>query len=234
MTISVIIPTYNEADFIPRLINYLKQHADERLLEIIITDAGSVDDTIRISQELGATAVTAPRKGRAAQMNYGATIAKGEILYFIHADSFPPPAFMDDIALAIKDGYSFGRYRTKFDSNNILLKINAWFTRFDFFMCRGGDQTLFITQKLFTACTGFNEEMKIMEEFEFCTRAKKNGRYKIFNKAALISARKYDQNSWLQVQRANAAIVRMFKKGDSQEAMLARYKKMLSYRKNSF
>jgi GT2 family glycosyltransferase len=135
---------------------------------------------------------------------------------------------------AVSEGYELGRYRTRFDSNKTILKVNAWFTRFDFFICMGGDQTLFIKRSLFNECKGFREEMKIMEEYEFCQRARQKGRYKIMAGSALISARKYDTNTWLQVQLANSKVVRMYKQGASQQEMVETYKRMLSYRKSSF
>ncbi len=77
----------------------------------------------------------------------------------------------------------------------------------------GGDQTLFIRKKLFNKLGGFKEEMQLMEEFEFCARARKEGRYKIMNGSALISARKYEKNNWLHVQKANYKVVQLYKKG---------------------
>lgn len=234
MTISIIIPTYNEADNIGKLISYLFANNNSSVVDLIVSDAGSDDNTIGIAKQAGANAVLSPGKGRAAQMNFGATIAKGDILYFIHADCFPPAKFIGDIQQAIKMGYKMGRYRTKFDSDKTILKINAWFTFFDLFICMGGDQTLFITRSFFEQCKGFRDDMKIMEDFEFCKRASKLGRYKILKGEALISARKYDTNSWLSVQLANFKILRMYKKGASQQEMLDTYKKMLTYRKNPF
>ncbi len=73
-----------------------------------------------------------------------------------------------------------------------------------------------------------------MEEYEFCVRARKYGKYKILEGETLVSARKYDTNSWLRVQLANSKIVRMYKKGASQQEILNTYKHMLSYRKNAF
>jgi GT2 family glycosyltransferase len=98
----------------------------------------------------------------------------------------------------------------------------------------GGDQTLFIKRSLFERCGGFREEMMIMEEYEFCERAREKGRYKILDGYALISARKYETNSWLRVQLANAKVIRMYKKGASQQQMLSTYKQMLNYRKSAF
>ena len=228
--LSVIIPTYNEAGNIAKLINYLLINSKKEEIEIIIVDGGSVDLTLQEAKNAGVIAMLSPRKGRAAQMNYGASIAKGEVLYFIHADTFPPASFVDDINEAISKGYSLGRYRTKFDSKKISLKFNAFFTRFDLFMCYGGDQTLFIRKELFETIVGFNEAMLIMEDYEIVTRARQQAKYKIIQKGALVSARKYDTNSWFTVQKANYTIVQMYKKGATQMEMVAAYKNMLRYR----
>ena len=69
-----------------------------------------------------------------------------------------------------------------------------------------------------------------MEEYEFAKRARENVRYKIFKQTALISARKYDTNSWWKVQMANKKIVNMYKRGATQYEMMIAYKKMLDYR----
>jgi rSAM/selenodomain-associated transferase 2 len=230
MNISIITPTYNEQGNIGKLISYLKKHAGNNLLEIIVSDGGSEDATISEAESAGALAVVSPEKGRAAQMNYGASLAKGEVLYFVHADTVPPPSFIADILKSISEGYDLGRYLSTYDSPGWLLKVNALLSRLDTFSGMGGDQTLFITKKLFTETGAFNGSMKIMEEFEFCARARKFGRYKIMNKPALISMRKYDTNSWLTVQKANYTIVRMYQNGASQESMVNKYKEMLNYR----
>ena len=162
--ISIIIPAFNEADNIAKLVKHLIANSDNAITDIIVADGGSSDDTIRMANNAGAFAILSPVKGRAAQMNYAAGFAKGDVLYFIHADCFPPSHFVNDIRQAIADGYDMGRYRTKFDSGKTMLKINQWFTRFDLFICMGGDQTLFIKRMLFEKCNGFDESMKIMEE----------------------------------------------------------------------
>lgn len=230
MKISIIIPTFNESGSIYKLIAYLLRYGAGFLEDIVVSDGGSHDETISIASTAGAKAVLSPLRGRSAQMNYGVSLAKADILYFVHADSFPPQNFANDIIEAVKSGYGFGRYQTKFDSNRTILKLNAFFTRFDLFICYGGDQTLFITKKLFTELNGFDSNMKIMEEYDLVKRAKVKASYKIFSGKAIISARKYKTNSWWQVQRANYTIVRMFKKGASQNEMIEVYRRMLKYR----
>lgn len=234
MNISIIIPTYNEAENIGKLVRFLLANSDNSLLEIIVSDAGSEDDTLQIARQAGARSELSPGKGRSAQMNYGASLSKGDVLYFIHADCFPPAGFIKDIFRAVTGGYDMGRYRTSFHSDKTILQINAWFTRFDLFVCMGGDQTLFVTRSLFEQCQGYNEKLMIMEEYDFCERARKLARYKIMNGEALISARKYEDNSWLRVQLANARIVKMYRNGASQEEILQTYQNKLHYRKNCF
>lgn len=228
--ISIVIPTYNEAENIARLVTFLITNSNKDFCEVIVSDGGSTDETLQLAGKAGARAVLSENKGRAAQMNFGASLAKGDILYFIHADTFPPVTFVTDIEKAVSAGYGFGRYRTAFDSDKTILKINAFFTRFDWFICYGGDQTLFMTKSHFKVINGFNEQMRIMEDYDIVTRAKKLARYKIFSKAALISARKYDTNSWFKIQWANRTIVRMYRNGASQQEMVNKYKEMLVYR----
>ncbi len=230
MNISIIIPVHNEAENIGKLVRYLVQHKKEFVTEIVVVDAASTDNTIEIAKQAGAKTIISPQKGRAAQMNYAASLSTGGILYFVHADTFPPSSFANDITAAVTEGFEVGRFRTKFNSTKWYLKINAWFTRFDWFICMGGDQTLFITRALYQKSGGFRTDMKIMEEFEFVPRVRKLASYKIFKKPALVSARKYDTNSWWQVQMANKKIVSMYKSGADQESMINMYKKMLDYR----
>lgn len=232
MNISVITPTYNEQGNIGKLIAYLKKHGGNNLLEIIVSDGGSKDATVNEAENAGALAIVSPEKGRAAQMNYGASLATSEVLYFVHADTIPPPSFIEDIQKSVYEGYDLGRYLSTYDSPRWLLKLNAILSRLDTFGGMGGDQTLFITKKLFKETGGFDVSMKIMEEFEFCARARKCAKYKIINKPVLISARKYDTNSWLTIQKANYTIVKMYQNGASQDSMVSKYKEMLNYRQS--
>ncbi|MGI4751524.1 MAG: TIGR04283 family arsenosugar biosynthesis glycosyltransferase [Janthinobacterium lividum] len=228
MTVSIIIPTFNEAENIGRLVHYLRENGDENLVEIIVSDGSSIDKTVVVARDAGAKAVRSLEKGRAWQMNFGASMATGELLYFVHADTVPPKSYLKDIVETMQQGYKMGRYLSCYDSKSWLLKINALLSRINTFAGMGGDQTLFITRELFEETGGFDDEMKIMEEFEFSARARKRAKYKIIQKAVLISARKYDTNGWLKVQKANYTIVRMYKNGASQEDMVSKYKQMLN------
>jgi rSAM/selenodomain-associated transferase 2 len=228
--ISIIIPTYNESETIAALIHHLQAEDTGLVSEIIVADGGSTDDTVTLATTAGAVVIQSPVKARSAQMNYGAARATGEVLYFVHADTLPPRNFSRDIMEQIAKGKTIGRFCTRFRSNRLLLRFNAFFTRFDWFVCYGGDQTLYISRQLFCNLNGYNENMRIMEEYDLTSRARKQAAYGIIRKPVLISARKYETNTWWQVQKANYTVVRMYRKNASQEEMVNTYRKMLNYR----
>lgn len=227
--ISVIIPTYNEAENIAKTCQRIIEFSEGFAVEIIIVDSPvSTDNTFEIVQNLQLISLKSPKKGRASQMNFGAKHANGEILYFVHADVLVHPTFVTDILKSFKNGFDFGCYRYVFDSNSWLLKINAFFTRFPFIWCRGGDQTLFIRKNDFFLLEGFREDHQIMEDYEFILRAKKHLKFRIIPKNIIVSARKYKTNSYLRVQLANFLVMRMFlQKRASQEKMVEVYRTML-------
>jgi rSAM/selenodomain-associated transferase 2 len=226
--ISIIIPIFNEEANIKKLIPYLQECIAGYDAEIIICDGGSTDNSVAIARFFNTKVATSNQKGRALQMNSGACIAKYDIFYFVHADAIPPSTFYSDIIAAQQSGFEFGRYRTKFDSKKWLLKLNAFFTRFDWYMCYGSDQTLYITRSLFKNVNGFDDNCLIMEEYDLVKKAKQFSSYKIFKKTTLVSDRKYDNNSWFKVQRANYKTVQLFKKGIPQAHLVAHYKKLLN------
>jgi len=225
--ISVIIPVHNEAAHLPKLIQHIDKYGRQLVSEIIVCDGNSTDGSVAVAQQAGATVLQCNNKSRAIQMNRGAKLAKGNILYFVHADTLPPKHFDTAIASAVKQGFDVGRCRTKFMSNSVLLKLNAFFTRFDIFSCYGGDQTLFITKELFNNIGGFDETKAIMEDYDITERARKHGRYTILKMNAEVSARKYNNNSWLKVQRANYTAVKLYKSGTCTTTITHTYRNML-------
>ena len=105
--------------------------------------------------------------------------------------------------------------------------MNAFFTRFNFIMFRGGDQSLFVMTDFFKKTKGYNESMQIMEEYEWLQRAQKIGKLKIMSNSCLISTRKYDKNSYFRVNLINFVVFMMFFAGVSQDKMVETYKKYL-------
>jgi glycosyltransferase involved in cell wall biosynthesis len=154
-SISIIIPVINEEKNIAALLDYLlKIQNTNIILEIIVVDGKSIDTTKTIIQSYKEIVYLESEKGRAVQMNAGAKKANGNILYFLHCDSFPPTNFEQQIINEIKNKNFAGCFKMKFDSNHLVLKVSQWFTQFNFKVCRGGDQSLFITKDLFLDLKG--------------------------------------------------------------------------------
>ncbi len=227
--ISIIIPTINESATIQGLVQSLLLHARNEV-EVLVCDAGSTDNTPELAMLAGAKVIMSKIRGRAAQMNDGALAAQGDILYFVHADVKVHSDYETDIYQAVREGFDLGCYRYQFNSKHLLLKINAFFTRFDRIWCRGGDQTLFITRACFDALNGFRSDFSIMEDYDLILRARQCYSFKIIPKNVIVSARKYETNSYLRVQWANLTMMRMWKKGVSQSEMTDTYRKLLDYR----
>lgn len=230
MTISIIIPTLNEAEHIGRLVEHLRRVCGPLLHELFVCDGGSTDDTLRIAEAAGATVLRSPQKGRAAQMIYATAQATGDVLYYVHADTLPPQSCLADIQAAVEEGYQIGCFRFRFRSESWLLRINSYFTRFDKMWCRGGDQSLFITRGLYDELGGYRRDFFIMEEYDLIARARSVQPFKIIPKDVLVSARKYDTNGYLRVQVANLIVFNMYRLGYSQQVLANTYARLLNYR----
>ena len=100
MKLTVIVPTLNEAAHLQAALSSLPREA-----EVVVTDGGSVDETISIATRSGARVVTGSR-GRALQMNRGAGAARGDTLLFLHADCTLGPD-------------AFNQIQTVLDNNNL-------------------------------------------------------------------------------------------------------------------
>ena len=230
MLISVIIPTYKEATNIARVVEDLRRHDLNGAVEVLVIDANSPDGTAEVARRAGATVLQSPRPGRAAQMNFGAAQASGDILYFVHADVGIHPGYVAAIQAAVGQGHEAGCYRFRFDSRHPLLRINSYGTRFPGIMSRGGDQTLFITRTLFQQLGGFDEQFVIMEDFDIIVRIRRVASFVIIPQDVLVSARKYETNGWLRVQLANLTAFSLFFLKVSPGRIARTYKAMLNYR----
>lgn len=228
MKLSIIIPCLNEEESLGTLLPFFNGSKYSNEQEIIVVDGGSTDKTAEIAKKNGVRVLRTERANRAIQMNLGAKNATHEVLYFVHADTFPPKSYFDDISKALNKGYEMGCYRSDLSSGGFLLRINSFFTRFNWLFCRGGDQSFFIPKELFHSLGMYDESYEIMEEYDFIQRHWKKHKSIILPKGIKISTRKYEGRSWWKVNRANYVAVKNFKKGMSTDEIKKIYHRMLA------
>lgn len=228
--ISIIIPVYNEADIIEANLKQIQKRISTSSLvkEILVIDGGSTDETLVYAKSVEAVKVFKSLKGRPKQMNFGAKKAKGDLLYFLHIDSFPPENFDELIVNSVNNGHEAGCFQMKFRSKHPWLKFISWLTRFKPRSCRGGDQSLFVTKSLFEKIGGYNEDFLIYEDHEILKPIYKHTSFDVIPQWISTSARRFEEKGISKLQLLFWGIY--FKKwsGASSEELYRFYEKHIN------
>lgn len=226
--ISIIIPVLNEVQIIGKLLQHLQHSAKHpKQIEIIVVDGGSSDGSQKTIQSFQNVILLSSEKGRAKQMNLGAKHAQGDVLYFLHADSFPPKHFDQHIISEVEVGNIAGCFRMQFDSKHWWLRLASWLTQFSWRACRGGDQSQFITKQLFDEIGGYDETYIIYEDNILINELYARKQFIVINKKIRTSARLYKKYGiWkLQYHFWSIYVKKWF--GASAEELFLYYKKYI-------
>lgn len=164
-----------------------------------MVDGGSSDQTVPEVLTTGVKLVRS-KKGRAAQMNAGARSSNGDILYFLHADTFPPQNFRTSIANAVLNNREAGCFELKFDSGSQILRFFERFTSKNWLLARGGDQSLWITKDLFKRINGFDTTLRVMEDIDIVRRINRTSQFSVLPQKVITSDRKYRQHGMIRLQ----------------------------------
>lgn len=230
MKLSIIIPVFNEQENLAKQLSFLCNEANKREIEIIVANSPeTTDNSFQVCKTYPkVTHLKTPEKGRAKQMNFGASKASGDVLLFLHADVQLPTDFYQHIKSAVDEGVKMGFFAYQFDKKTPLLNFNSRFTKKDGLFAGGGDQCHFFTKEFFHEIGKYNEEFCIMEDFEMIDRIRKRKvNYKIIQSKATVSARKYDTNSWLKVNLINGYVFLKYKLGIHPIKLRKTYKNLL-------
>ncbi len=182
--LSIIVPALNEAAAIEATLQAVQAWRGDGL-EVIVVDGGSSDATMPLARALADHVITAPR-GRAQQMNAGAALASGSLLWFLHADTIVPKSALGAILHAIPGGESlpptvsgqgafenmaWGRFDVTIAGRAAMLRVVAWMMnlRSRATGIATGDQAMFMTRAAFAAVGGFPVQ-PLMEDIEMSRR----------------------------------------------------------------
>jgi rSAM/selenodomain-associated transferase 2 len=173
--LSIIVPVLNEAELIAGFLRQLRELGPN--LEIIVIDGGSSDGT-RSLAEPDADRVVLARRGRSSQMNAGAEIARGEVLWFLHADLDVPPSAVAIIERALTDPQiAGGCFRLLFPRREWIYRVsdslgNAGVDLFGFAL---GDHGIFCRRAAFRHAGGYSD-VPILEDAEIYRHLGRKGR----------------------------------------------------------
>ncbi len=189
--ISIVIPTLNEAAELPETLRRLRRVPEVQ--EIIIADGGSGDDTVKLAEAAGCVVVSsAPGRGR--QLRAGAERATGEVILFLHADTWvPPDAGEALLACLAQPGVAAGGFYKIFrDPPNWLVRGSKFKCWWRLLVARRvmADQGIFLRRETLARIGGV-PDVPLMEEFELCQRLRPLGRIALADATVVTSARKF-------------------------------------------
>ena len=165
-TLSIIIPTLNEASGIIQVLENLQEFRRQGA-EVIVVDGGSSDRTAELALSL-ADRVTSSQRGRGLQLNAGADKAAGNVLLFLHADTILPPSALALIREAVSKGASWGRFDVHIEGSipglGMVAFMMNWRSRLTGIAT--GDQAIFVTREAFKRLGGF-PAIPLMEDIVF-------------------------------------------------------------------
>ncbi len=223
--ISIIIPTFNEANNLPLLLSDLSSIQKEG--EIIIIDCGSKDKTIDIANIYGAKVYISKERNRGLQLDIGAKNSKGEWLIFLHADTRLTNDWYKKINSFLK-GNKNSIYYFKFKINNkkiiyrvLEILVNC---RSRFFKQPYGDQGLIIHRTNYFKNNGF-KKIPLMEDIDFIRRLNKKNYLKQLNLPIFISSRKWERTNIFSQAIKNWHFRRRWLKGESLKSIYSDYYK---------
>lgn len=193
--ISIIIPVLNEEAGIAATLVELESIARRQNIEIIVADGGSSDRTLAIIERFDfAKSVVCRQANRGLQMNIGARMAKGETLFFLHADVNLPEGAIESVREATADErVSGGCFQIRFPADvPPSLRLVAWGInlRTRSFKTATGDQAIFIRRRIFNEIGGY-ETYPLMEDIALFNELKRRGRVAVLDGKVEISPRRW-------------------------------------------
>lgn len=189
---SIVIPTRNDAEALRRTLDYLGGLSGIGEAEIIVAAWGDPEETTRA---VGGRArlVFPGGSTRAALMNAGAAVGSADVLFFIHADSFPPVDALGLIERALADGRAVGgAFEHLFAEPGWSLRVITWINRIRYRITRNyyGDQGIFARASVFRQMGGYRP-MALLEDLDFSQRLNRLGRTVLITVPLLTSGRRF-------------------------------------------
>jgi hypothetical protein len=194
--LSIVIPTLNEAGYLPAAVSAVRRRAAlGPPHEIIVADCGSADGTVDVAERLGACLVRESPlpDSRAAALNRGAAAASGDVLLFLDADTLVPLAYDRSICGALRDPQVVGgAFEFALDGRELGLRVVEVINRVRYRLWPRyyGDQGVFVRAAAFRAVGGYPQR-RILEASDLCRTLARHGRLALIHKPMRTSPRRF-------------------------------------------
>jgi len=192
--ISIVVITLNEAPVLDACFRHMKELLEvDGPGEVIVSDGGSTDGTRELAEQSVRT-IVAPR-GRAAGLNAGASLATGEVLLFLHADTRLPARALSAIRQALNEPSTVGgRFRVALDNPALPYRIVGASINLRDRLVGGftGDQAVFVRRSVFLEMGGY-AHLPLMEDLDFARRLTRRGRVARLPLTVTTSARRWER-----------------------------------------
>jgi len=225
--ISIILPVLNEAGRINEVITHLRGLRFDAAREIVVVDGDPRGGTIAAIRDSGVITSIA-EKGRARQMDRGAALASGNVLLFLHADTFlPADALVRVKATMDDDRYVAGAFDLGIHTERRIFRITEQYVAFRTRLTRVpfGDQAIFIRKNYFNGIGGY-KDIPLMEDVELMRRIRKRGdKIFIIPEQAMTSARRWEKEGILYCTLRNWALRLSYALGVPPERLAKWYKR---------
>ncbi|WP_309045588.1 TIGR04283 family arsenosugar biosynthesis glycosyltransferase [Marinobacter sediminicola] len=221
--LSIVVPVWMEAAGIVETLEVL-QPLRTRGHELIVVDAGSVDGTVALASPL-ADRVIHSERGRAVQMNAGASVAKGNVLLFLHADTRLPLNALESLTSFFQSKKAWGRFNVRLSGRGAMFRVIAWFMnqRSRLTGLCTGDQALFVRRDVYEALGGF-EPVPIMEDIEISRRLRLVSRPYCIKNPVITDSRRWEQGGVWQTIFLMWRLRWRYWRGESPEALAHSYR----------
>jgi len=204
-SVSIIIPAWNEAE---RIVAAVARAMATGALEVIVVDGGSDDGTLELAGKEPCLALSGPR-GRAVQQNLGARHARGDVLLFLHADTWLEPAAVRQIVAACQDpGVVAGAFRQRIEAAGGIYRLLEWGNALRAAR-RGlpyGDQGIFIRRATFEALGGF-PEVCLMEDLLLMKQLRRQSKPVLLPGPLHVDARRWQRHGVLRQTVRNGLLL---------------------------
>lgn len=192
--ISIVIPALNEADMIATTVAAVA--ALDGSPEVIVVDGGSRDGTAVLAAAHGARVITSSQ-GRGAQMHAGALTATGDVLWFLHADTVPPPQASPEIIAALADPTVVGgNFQIRFAGDFLAARLlTRLYRHLALLGLRYGDSGYFVRRETYLAAGGFRP-YPIFEDLDLLVRLRRRGRFVRVAATVTTSSRRFEGRSF--------------------------------------